>query len=79
MSVVDAIALAAAGDEVPAATLERAFDEIARGEASPVRIAALLVALRTKGETPPVRKIRMIRQAALVLGRSPGLAWLRCV
>jgi anthranilate phosphoribosyltransferase len=51
MSLVDAIALAAAGNEVPAATLERAFDEIARGEASPVRIAALLVALRTKGET----------------------------
>ncbi len=51
MSVADAIALAAAGDEVPGATLERAFDEIARGETSPVRIAALLVALRTKGET----------------------------
>jgi anthranilate phosphoribosyltransferase len=51
MSVAEAIALAAAGDEVPGATLEAAFDEIARGAASPVRIAALLVALRTKGET----------------------------
>jgi anthranilate phosphoribosyltransferase len=36
---------------VPAATLEAAFDEIACGAATPVRIAALLVALRTKGET----------------------------
>ena len=52
MSLADAIAAAAAGEEVPAATLEAAFDEIARGAASPVRIAALLVALRTKGETP---------------------------
>ncbi|MEN8159311.1 MAG: anthranilate phosphoribosyltransferase [Myxococcota bacterium] len=51
MSVAEAIARAAAGEEVPGATLEAAFDEIARGEASPVRIAALLVALRTKGET----------------------------
>ncbi len=51
MSLADAIAAAARGDEVPAATLEAAFEEIARGEASPVRIAALLVALRTKGET----------------------------
>ena len=51
MSVADAIAVAAAGQEVPAAMLEAAFDEIARGAASPVRIAALLVALRTKGET----------------------------
>jgi len=51
VSVADAIAVAAAGQEVPAAMLEAAFDEIARGAASPVRIAALLVALGTKGET----------------------------
>jgi anthranilate phosphoribosyltransferase len=51
MSLERAIAAAARGDEVPAAELEAAFAEIARGEASPVRIAALLVALRTKGET----------------------------
>jgi len=51
MSLGEAIALAARGDEVPAATLEAAFDEIARGAATPVGIAALLVALRTKGET----------------------------
>ena len=51
MSLLDAIAAATRGDEVPAATLEAAFDEIARGEAPPLRIGALLVALRTKGET----------------------------
>jgi anthranilate phosphoribosyltransferase len=51
VSLAEAIAVAARGDEVPAATLEAAFDEIARGAATPVRIAALLVALRTKGET----------------------------
>jgi anthranilate phosphoribosyltransferase len=51
VSLVEAIAAAVAGDEVPGATLEAAFEEIARGEATPVRIAALLVALRTKGET----------------------------
>jgi anthranilate phosphoribosyltransferase len=51
VSVADAISAAARGDEVPAATLEAAFEEIARGEVSAVRIAALLVALRTKGET----------------------------
>jgi anthranilate phosphoribosyltransferase len=51
VSLGEAIAVAARGDEVPAATLEAAFDEIARGGATPVRIAALLVALRTKGES----------------------------
>jgi anthranilate phosphoribosyltransferase len=51
VSLAAAIAEAAAGREVPAALLEAAFDEIASGAASPVRIAALLVALRTKGET----------------------------
>ena len=51
MSLAEAIAIAARGDEVPAATLEASFDAIARGEATPVQIAALLTALRTKGET----------------------------
>jgi anthranilate phosphoribosyltransferase len=51
MSLERAIALAAERQEVPAAVLEAAFDEIMRGDASPTRIAALLVALHTKGET----------------------------
>lgn len=52
MSLRDAIRLATEGQEVPAATLEAAFGEIMDGRASPVQIAALLVALRTRGETP---------------------------
>jgi anthranilate phosphoribosyltransferase len=51
MSLAQAISLAAERREVPSAVLEAAFDAIARGEATPVQIAALLVALRTKGET----------------------------
>jgi anthranilate phosphoribosyltransferase len=51
MSLREAIACAVAGEEVPAALLEAAFGEIMDGEASPVLITALLVALRTKGES----------------------------
>ncbi len=51
MSVVAAIEIAVRGDEVPASVLESAFGEIMDGKASPVGIAGLLVALRTKGET----------------------------
>jgi anthranilate phosphoribosyltransferase len=61
MSLTQAIALAADRREVPAATLEAAFDTIARGEATPVQIAALLVALRTKGET--VRELAAVARA----------------
>ncbi len=50
MSVAEAITTAAGGEEVPAAVLEAAFGEIMEGKASPVQIAALLVALRTRGE-----------------------------
>ena len=51
MSLREAIDIAVGGDEVPSATLEAAFGEIADGKASPVTVAALLVALRAKGET----------------------------
>jgi anthranilate phosphoribosyltransferase len=51
MSLRDAILVAVRGEEVPAVALEAAFGEIVEGEAAPVRIAALLIALRTKGET----------------------------
>jgi anthranilate phosphoribosyltransferase len=43
--------IAARGEEVPSEILEAAFGEIADGKASPVVMAGLLVALRTKGET----------------------------
>ena len=51
MSLREAIDAAVRGDEVPPAALEAAFGEIMDGKATPVGIAALLVALRTKGET----------------------------
>lgn len=51
MSLTEAIDLALRGREVPAPVLEAAFGEIVGGRAAPVRIAALLVALRSKGET----------------------------
>jgi anthranilate phosphoribosyltransferase len=51
VSLLEAIATAAAGREVPADLLEAGFGEIMDGEATPAQIAALLVALRTKGET----------------------------
>jgi anthranilate phosphoribosyltransferase len=46
-----AILAAVAGDEVPSEVLEVAFGEIVDGKASPVEIAALLTALRTRGES----------------------------
>ncbi len=51
MSLSEAIAIAVEGREVSGAILEAAFGEIMDGSASPAGIAALLVALRTKGET----------------------------
>jgi anthranilate phosphoribosyltransferase len=51
VSLAAALQIAVRGDEVPALVLESAFAEIMDGKATPVGIAALLVALRTKGET----------------------------
>lgn len=50
-SVAAALAQAVRGQEVPGALLEAAFGEIADGKATPVQVAGLLVALRTRGET----------------------------
>jgi anthranilate phosphoribosyltransferase len=51
MKVRAALESAARRETVAPAVLEAAFGEIMDGKASPVAIAALLVALRTKGET----------------------------
>lgn len=51
MNVRAALEAAARREAVAPAVLEAAFGEIMDGKASPVTIAALLVALRTKGET----------------------------
>jgi len=74
MSVREAIAIAAAGDEVPGAVLEAAFGDVADGKATPAQIAALLVALRTKGESVGeiVAAARALRaRAATVAKASP--------
>jgi anthranilate phosphoribosyltransferase len=61
-----AIERAVRGEELPAELLEEAFAEITAGNATPVGIAALLVALRTKGETVGeiVGAARALRKAA---------------
>ncbi len=51
MSLREAIETAVRREPVPGPLLESAFAEIVAGEASEAQIAALLVALRTKGET----------------------------
>ena len=67
MSVRSAIERAVRGEELSPALIEAAFAEIAAGEASPVQIAALLAALRTKGETVGeiVGAARALRAAAV--------------
>jgi len=51
VSLQRAIEVAVTGEEVPSDILEAAFEEIVAGEASALSIGALLVALRTRGET----------------------------
>jgi len=72
VSLRDAIETALRGDPVPPGVLEQAFGEIADGKASPVAIAALLVALRAKGETVEeiVSAVRALRARAL---RAPAV------
>jgi anthranilate phosphoribosyltransferase len=67
VSVRAAIDRAVRGVELPPELLEAAFAEIAAGEATPVGIAALLAALRTKGETVGeiVGAARALRAAAV--------------
>ena len=77
MSLERAIALAAERSPVPAPLLEAAFDEIMRGGASPVRVAALLVALHTKGET--VAEIAAVARALRARAETAPLADPRTV
>lgn len=68
MSVRRAIEYAVRGDEVPGGVLEAAFAEIMEGKSAAVPIAALLVALRTRGETVAeiVAIARALRARAVV-------------
>jgi len=58
-----------AGEAPDPAELTAAFDVVFAGDASPVQIAALLVGLRVKGETPIelAAVVRALRQAMVVL------------
>jgi anthranilate phosphoribosyltransferase len=58
-----------AGEAPDPNELTEAFDLIFRGDASPVQIAALLIGLRVKGETPLelAAIVRALRQAMVVL------------
>ncbi|MFQ5417971.1 MAG: anthranilate phosphoribosyltransferase [Myxococcota bacterium] len=72
MSLREAIDTAVLGREVPGELLEAAFGEIMEGKASDALIAALLVALRAKGETVGeiVAAARALRAAAVTV---PGV------
>jgi len=73
VSLRRALEAAVRREEVPAAELEAAFGEIMDGKASPAQIAALLVALRTKGETVGeiVAAARALRARALTAPPHP--------
>jgi anthranilate phosphoribosyltransferase len=64
-----AIRTLAAGDSPQPDELTDAFDVVLRGDATPVQIAALLVGLRVKGETPEelAAVVRSFRSAMVAL------------
>jgi anthranilate phosphoribosyltransferase len=77
VSLREAVRAAVARQEVPAPVLHAAFGEIMDGGASPVLVAALLVALRTKGET--VDEIVAIARALRERAETAALPDPRCV
>jgi anthranilate phosphoribosyltransferase len=66
VSLSEAIGVAVSGGEVPGPLLSEAFREICAGNADQVQIAALLVALRTRGESvgEMVAVARALRESA---------------
>jgi len=67
VSIPQVLEIALRGEEVPEPLLETVFGEIAEGRATPAQIAALLIALRAKGETANelVAVARALRARAL--------------
>ncbi|HKO16077.1 MAG TPA: anthranilate phosphoribosyltransferase [Gemmatimonadaceae bacterium] len=68
-ALVASIRRLALGEELPAPELTRAFDLVMAGEGSPAQVAALLMGLRVKGETPGelAAAVRALRHAMIVL------------
>ena len=64
-----AIRRLAAHESLDAESVRRAFNVIMRGEGTPVQVAALLMALRVKGETPAevAGVVHALREAMIVL------------
>ena len=69
MSVKEALVTAISGQDVESEVLEGAFSDIMAGDATPAQMAALLVALRMKGESVDeiVAAARALRAAAVPL------------
>ena len=69
MSVKEALVTAISGRDVESEVLEGAFSDIMAGDATPAQMAALLVALRMKGESVDeiVAAARALRAAAVPL------------
>src|SRR5215210_6554671 len=65
----DAVRLLASGQPLAASAITSAFDVVMRGEATPSQIAALLMGLRVRGETPDVvaAVARSMRAAMIAL------------
>ena len=74
MSVREALAVAVSAQEVDPLLMEAAFSEIMAGESTPSLIAALLVALRMKGESVDeiVAAAKALRGAAVPLPQAPS-------
>lgn len=74
--VAKAIAWLSERRDLGAELAEAAFNQVMRGEATPVQMGALLVGLRTKGETAPelVGAVRALRAAMVRLEPAPGAA-----
>lgn len=69
--LVAAIRRLAHGEAVPSAELTRAFEQVMTGEGSPAQVAALLMALRVKGETPE-EVAAVVRAMRAVMVRLPA-------
>jgi len=73
-ALTHAIRRLAAHESLDGASITRAFDVVMRGEGSPTQVAALLMALRVKGETSEevAGVVEALRSAMVVLPAAGG-------